>query len=462
MTGQARFDPASRTPFWLEGLAHRDDCPALKQDITSEIAIVGGGFVGLWSALKARERWPDAQIVVVEADICGVAASGRNGGFCAPSISHGVTNAQTRWSDEADTLIRLGRENLDELETDLQLYGIDGEFERSGKLNLAAKPWQVEGLRGLQRSYARNGIEAQFLEGQSLADRLDSPVYSAGLFEPNYALVHPVKLVQGLRRACLDRGVGIYEHTRVDALEQVGGKIRLATEQGNVTASKVIIATNADIPLLRRLRPMILPIFDYALMTEPLSDAQLEAIGWTGRYGIADSGNRFHYSRKTADNRILWGGFDAIYHRGRRRDPALLNRQASFSTLEANFLAVFPKLSGIKFDYCWGGIIDTSARMTFFAGTAMSGSLAYALGFTGQGVSASRFAALLMLDILEGKRTERTELKMARCRPVPFPPEPFCSLAVKWTQRDLEREDETGYRSLMLRTLDRLGIGFAS
>lgn len=462
MSQSPRFDEASRFPVWQQGLPVPPACPPLAQDTTADIAIVGGGFVGLWSALKARERWPDARVVLVEAGRCGEAASGRNGGFCAPSISHGVANAVGRWPKEAESLVRLGRQNLDDLEADLGTYGIDAAFQRSGKLNVAAKPWQVDGLRAMKDLYGSFSVETQFLTGQALAERLDSPHYVAGLFEPNYALVHPGKLVAGLRAACLAAGVAIHENTRVTSIARRDGQIRLGTPAAILTAPKVALATNADLPLLRRLRPTILPVFDYALVTEPLSDAQLRSIGWVGNYGIADSGNQFHYSRKTADNRILWGGFDAIYHRGGRRDPELLDREQTFATLQANFEAAFPALADVRFDYRWGGIIDVSARMTFFAGTAFAGQVGYALGFTGQGVSASRFAALTMLDLIEGKQTERTALRMLRRRPVPFPPEPFCDLAVRWTQRDLAREDETGRRSRMLRTFDRLGVGFAS
>ena len=462
MTMADRLAGAVKAPFWASTLPEAPALPPLTADITCDLAVIGGGFTGLWTALQARARWPDARIVVLEATRCGDAASGRNGGFCAPSISHGVSNAIARWPHEAETLVRLGRRNLDELQADLADLGIDAEFERDGKLNLAATPWQVEGLRAMQASYARFGVDSQFLEGDALRARFNSPAYAAGLFEPNYALVNPAKLVAGLRRACGTRGIVVHENTPVTALDRHAGQMRLTTPQGRVRARQAVMATNAAVPLLKRFRLSILPIYDYSLMTEPLTADQLAAIGWKGRYGVADSGNRFHYLRKTADNRILWAGYDAIYHYGSARDPALFDRAASFDRLLGTFAAIFPTLSDVRFSHAWGGIIDTSARTTFFAGTAYGGQLAYALGFTGQGVSASRFAALTMLDMLQGLQTERTSLRMLRSPAVPFPPEPLRSLAVRWTQRDLAHEDATGHRSLMLRCLDRLGIGFAS
>ncbi|UWQ92409.1 FAD-binding oxidoreductase [Rhodobacteraceae bacterium M382] len=462
MRQDTSFQNAHKTPYWAETVATTPTHPALHGDITCDLAIVGGGFSGLWSALMARDRFPDARIVLLEADHLGNAASGRNGGFCAPSISHGVSNALSRWPDEAETLIRMGRQNMNELEADLGRFDIDAEFERPGKLNLAATPWEAEGLKTMQTALTRFGIGTEYLEGAALRARLNSPKYIAGLYETDYALLNPTKTVHGLARSASDQGVEIHEHSAVTALSSHSDGITLNTRAGRVIARQVILATNASVPLLKRLQSRIIPVFDYTLMTEPLSDAQLHAIGWTGRYGIADSGNQFHYSRKTADSRILWGGYDAIYHRGNRRDAALLDRPESYARLEANFRATFPALGEVAFSHAWGGIIDTSARLTFFVGTAMKGRLAYALGFTGQGVSATRFAALTMLDLLQGKQTERTQLRMARSWAPPFPPEPFRSLAVSWAQADLAREDQTGQRSLLLKALDRLGIGFGS
>lgn len=456
------FAELTTDPIWRAGLSHAGAQPPLEADIRCDLAIIGGGFTGLWSAIKARQRHPKARIVLLEAANLGNAASGRNGGFCAPSISHGVSNALARWPHEAERLVRMGRENLDDMERDLEALGIGCEFERDGKLNVAATPWQAAQLRSMQKAYASFGITTEFLEGDALTARLNSPKYSAGLFEPNYALLHPGKLVDGLVRVCREHDVDIYEQSAVTQMRHRSGLVYLQTARGQVAAKQVILATNAAQPLLRRLRPAILPVFDYTIVTEPLSAEQLRAIGWEGRYGVADSGNQFHYSRKTADNRILWGGYDAIYHAGSRRDPALLHRPESFARLQENFREVFPTLADVTLTHAWGGIIDTSARLTFFAGTALNGQLAYALGFTGQGVSATRFAALTMLDLLEGAETPRTSLRMPRRRPVPFPPEPLRKLAVRWAQRDLAREDQTGKRSLFLRLLDQLGIGFGS
>lgn len=457
-----RFDQTIFAPYWPGTIAAPPTNVPQNGEMHCDIGIVGAGFTGLWAALKARERYPFARIVVLEGRKLAQAASGRTGGFAAPSISHGVMNAATRWPDEADKLIRLGRENLDQMEEDIATYRIDAEFERTGKLNIARTPWEVEGLSAMADGYKKYGIECTLLGHEELGERLTTPLYAAGLFEPNYAYVNPAKLISGLAKCCLERDIQIFENTRVSTLKQSADRVRLSTEFGQVLAGKVILATNADLPLLRRLRSRIVPIFDYTIMTEPLSHEHLAAIGWQGRYGVADSGNQFHYARRTADNRLLWGGYDAVYYSGSKRDDALLNRNGSYARLEQNLLSTFPQLASVKFSHAWGGIIDTSARLTHFVGTAMGGRVAYAAGFTGQGVTATRFAALSMLDLLDGVQTERTTLRMTRSWPVPFPPEPLRNLAIRWAQADLAKEDRSGKRSFLLRAMDRIGIGFGS
>ncbi len=454
-----RFAQAKLQPYWPETVKDPLETAPLDGDVTCDLAIVGGGFAGLWSALKASERFPDARILLLEAGQIGNAASGRNGGFCAPSISRGIENAVNRWPNEAETLVRLGRENLDGLEQDLLHYGIDGGFERSGKLNVATTPWQVQGLRQLQVAYSRFGNQTEFLEGSALDAYLKSPRYRAGLFDTNYALVNPARLVDGLAKAAVARGAQIHEETTVDSMTNAGDGVRLRTAGGMVKAGQVILATNAAVPLLRSLRRTFIPIWNYTLLSEPLSDDHLTAIGWQGRHGISDSGSQFHYFRKTEDNRILWGGSDAVYNYGAKRDQHLNDRHETYQKLEKNFYEAFPALVDVGFTHRWGGIIDISARLTAFVGTAMQGRLTYAMGFSGQGVAATRLAALTMLDRLESRETERTRLAMLTDRPVRFPPEPFCNWAVKWSQADMAREDRTGRRSALLRTMSRFRTG---
>jgi glycine/D-amino acid oxidase-like deaminating enzyme len=281
-------------------------------------------------------------------------------------------------------------------------------------------------------------------------------------------MVHPAKLAWGLADACRSHGVRGFENTRLTGLRPEGRGLRLTTAGGAVTARRVVLGTGAFPPLLKRLRNFVVPVYDYALMTEPLNAAQRASIGWRHRQGIGDSANQFHYYRLTADDRILWGGYDAVYHYGNGIRPELENRPATFETLARHFYATFPQLEGIRFTHAWGGVIDTCSRFCAFFGTAYGGRLAYAAGFTGLGVGATRFGADVMLDLLRvglapGEETERTRLTMVRTKPVPFPPEPLRYGVIELTRREIARADRNaGRRGLWLRTLDGLGLGFDS
>ena len=238
------------------------------------------------------------------------------------------------------------------------------------------------------------------------------------------------------------------------------------TPPGRILARRVALGTNVFPSLVRRVRPYTVPVYDYALMTEPLGADLLASVGWRHRQGLGDSANRFHYFRLTADHRILWGGYDAIYPYGGRMNSALDQRPETFSRLAGHFFECFPQLSGIRFSHAWGGAIDTCSRFSAFFGTAHRGKVAYAAGFTGLGVGATRFGAEVMLDLLsdgKARNTERTALEMVRSKPVPFPPEPFAWAGIALTKRSLAKADRNaGRRDLWLRSLDRMGLGFDS
>ncbi|MFC5184810.1 NAD(P)/FAD-dependent oxidoreductase [Actinomadura harenae] len=462
MSHRSHLARTAAVPFWLD----RDrpaPLPRLTSDTRCDLAVVGGGYTGLWTALLAKRRRPDLDVLVVEQETCGHAASGRNGGFCSPSITHGLANGAERWPAEIGELQRLGLANFDAMERDIDALGIDCDFRRAGKVALAATPWQEDGLRSAAALAAKHGERATLLEGSDLREHVDSPLWSVGLMVHDYATLDPARLVWGLRDACLRAGVRIAERTEVTELVTPRrGRVRLVTPYAEVSAVQVALATNVYRPLLRRLALSWIPVYDYALVTEPLTRDRLAGIGWTGDHGLSDAGNQFHYFRKTPDDRILWGGYDAIYHWGNRVDEALTQRPETFEKLAAQFAEAFPSLADVPFSHAWGGVIDSTTRFCMFAGTASGGRIGYALGFTGLGVSATRYGAEVMLDLLAGRDTERTRPAMIRRPPVPFPPEPVRYLGVQATRLSLNHEDRTGRRNAWLRLLDGLGLGFDS
>ncbi|MGE0215747.1 NAD(P)/FAD-dependent oxidoreductase [Mycolicibacterium sp.] len=443
--------------MWLD--IPRPHYPAPSGSLTCDTLVIGGGYTGLWSALHAARRHPDRRIVLLEADRIGWAASGRNGGFVDASLTHGFENGKSRWPNEIDTLERMGMENLDGMQAEITELGLDSEWQRTGMLTVATEPHQVEWLRE-----AAADDQGQFLDVAQVRDEVDSPTYRAGLFSPDTcAIVNPAKLALELARACRDVGVEIFEHTSATEIISGGAALRVRTDGPVVTCRQVVLATNVFPSLLRRNRLLTVPVYDYVLATEPLTDAQLDRIGWQRRQGVGDSANQFHYYRLSMDNRIVWGGYDAIYHFGRRVRSAYEDRQDTYRKLAAHFFVTFPQLDDVRFTHRWAGAIDTNTRFCAHWGLAREGRVAYVNGFTGLGVAATRFAADVCLDLLDGVETPRTRLEMVRKKPLPFPPEPLASIGIQATRWSLDRADHHGgRRNLLLKALDAAGLGFDS
>jgi len=433
--------------------------PTLNGAMSADLVVVGGGFCGLWTAVIAKRRDPSRRVVLLEGRRIGWAASGRNGGWVDYSITHGAENGRRRWPDDFELLERLGMENLAGMERDVTELGVDAHFDRTGAIMLAVEEHQLEWTRDLENP-GESTLSRERAQGL-----LNAPGLLGGiLIDPSkVATVHPARLAFGLARAAEELGIEIFEHSVVRGLDTNGPGVIAVTDGGSVRAEQAALATNVFRPLLKRNRLMTVPVYDYVLMTEPLTAAQRESIGWAGRQGIGDLSNQFHYSQITRDGRILWGGYDAVYKSGGRIKESYEDDPAMHAKLASHFFALFPQLEGLAFSHRWAGVIDTSTRFSAFHGTARKGRVAYAAGFTGLGVAAVRYGAEVMLDLLAGERTERTENAMVRSRGVPFPPEPAATIGIQMSRWSLEQADHhQGRRNLFLKTMDALGLGFDS
>ena len=453
------LEGAVHRPFWIDEL--QDSAPRypeLEGSASADLVIVGGGYTGLWTALRAKEREPERTVILLEAERVAWAASGRNGGFCEASITHGYENGQNRWPDELGTLERLGQENLERMQEAVEKYGMDCDWERTGELSVAIEPHQVAWLE------EEAGDGSVFLDQDAVRAEVNSPTYLAGRWDKDsVAMVHPYKLGLELARVVTELGVRIHEGTRVTGLTDHDGGVTISTGHGEVRAAQVVLGTNAYPSLLRRNKLMTVSVYDYVLMTEPLTAEQLAAIGWSNRQGLADLANQFHYYRLSKDNRILFGGYDAVYFSGGRVNPRHEDRPETWEKLASHFFTTFPQLEGVKFSHKWAGAIDSSTQFCAFFGTARKGKVAYAAGFTGLGVGATAFAADVLLDLLSGRDTERTRVEMVRKRPLPFPPEPLASVGINLTRWSMDRADHNdGKRNIILKTLDAVGLGFDS
>ncbi len=454
---------APSVSWWLD-----DPTPfgsVLTGEVSADVVVVGAGFTGLWTALQLTDRDPSLRVTVLEAATVGYGASGRNGGFVDPSLTHGIENGRTHFPGEADDLVRLGRENLTGLLDFVRDHDVDCDLELVGTLEVATEPWQRDALEHAATSCELAGEPVQLLDAEQARKEVDSPTYLAALRRPTAgALVDPGGLVRGLARVARDRGVVIHEGSPATAITPTADGATVRTTHGAVRAGAVVVATNA---YTRRLLPRtgrwFVPVHDYVLLTRPLTPEQLARIGWQGRQGLSDAANQFHYYRLTRDDRILWGGYDAVYAYGSGVGPRHDHRRATYDVLARNFRATFPQLHDVRFDRWWGGPIATTTRFTMTFGDELDGRVVWALGYTGLGVGASRFAARVLTDRLLDPSSPLLELDLVRRPPFPFPPEPLRWAGITLTRRAIARADgRAGRRGPWLGLLDRFGIGFDS
>jgi glycine/D-amino acid oxidase-like deaminating enzyme len=450
-------------PFWLDRERPAVFDP-LEGSAQADLVIVGGGLTGLWAAIRAKEDQPDRSVTLIERETLAVGASGRNGGFMSSSLVHGLGNGLSRFPDEMPELERLGLENLDAIEETLDRHGIECDLEKHGAISTAMSAGQAAELAGAAADLARFGHEAVLLDAEAMRAEVDSPLFVGGLWQKSGEwAIDPVKLCDGLAAAASRLGVRFHEHTAMTGLKETAGGVEVSTTGGSIAAGNVMLATAAFRSPVRAIRSRVIPVFDYVLVSEPLSESQQDSIGWQNRQGLSDSANRFHYYRQTADGRILWGGYDAIYNYGGRVEDAYYQRDESFAGLAQRFHALLPQLEGIRFTHRWGGAIDTCSRFFAFYGLTHGDKVSYAVGHTGLGVGASRFAAGVGLQLLEGPDSEITRLQYVKERPIPFPPEPLRWPTIQFTRNRIAAADLNGGREgIWLRTLSRLGLGFDS
>ena len=451
-------------PYWMDDDDEPEDASRVIGSLKADLLIIGGGFTGLWAAIEAKTHDPSLDVVLVEATAIAQGASGRNGGFVAASLTHGFANGLSRWPDEMAAIVRLGQQNLNDMERFVTDHNISCDWMRVGELDVATEEYQIDQLQSFAELAAPYGEELVWLDQDQTRTRLNSPTYVGALFDPDgVAICDPARLAWGLRDVALSLGVRIHENSKVLSIDENGDSVVARTEFGSVTAPRVLLATNAFPPLLKRLKYLVVPVYDSVLVTEPLSEQQRRDIGWAGNEGVSDSGNQFHYYRPTADGRILWGGYDATYHFRSGFGPEHEHSSASWPKLADHFFTTFPQLEGLRFEYAWSGAIDTCTRFSAFWGSAMSGKVVYVAGYTGLGVGASRLGAQVSIDKLFNRDSERTKLTMTSTLPVPFPPEPFRAAGINFTRWSLDQADRNqGKRNLWLKTLDRLGLGFDS
>ncbi len=464
---EALKDAVAR-PLWHDPEIMPEPLAPLAADETCELLIVGGGFTGLWAAMQVKERQPDADIILIEQTFVGDGASGRCGGFLSTSLAHGQTNTEHRFPDEAERLAELGTRNMRELLETLERYNIDVRYEKTGELFVALDTESAGRIHADYQQAIAEGEDVVWFDQQAVREQVNSPLFFAGMWDRGGqdGVIDPGRLCWGLKEVLVNQlGVRIFEGTKLLAVKPLGKDAMQANCEGGVIRSdKVLLATNAFTSTIGRIRRSVIPVWDYQIATEPLTDEQLDRINWgkTSRHAIADDVNMFHYFRLTRDNRITWGGGGAVrYYFNNGIDKKFMHAPDRYEQLAKEFFEMFPQLDDVKFSHKWGGIIATSTRFCMVPGVAHDGRLAWSVGYTGHGVGASRFGARIAIEMLGYAPTDILDMQFVSRKPLPWAPEPFRWFGVRFTQNALKKADRNGgKRGLWLKFLDRLGLGF--
>lgn len=458
------MQPIEQACYWLARRAPRETV-ALEREERADVAVVGAGFTGLWTALFLKSLDPALSVVVIEQGVAAYGASGRNAGMLSETVDHSHGLAIQHFGEaEARRLAGVGEENVAEMLGFLHERGIDCDYEPTGRLMVALSEAQLEESARMVATAQRLGLSTfRALDRAAVRAELDSPLYLGGVWVAGGGVLDPVKLADGLRREAELAGVRVFERSRVEGVEASGGGVRLRTERGRVEARRAVLATSAYTHhLVPAVTHRFIPLYDYILVSDPLTAAQKAAVGWRHRQGVSDGRTFFNYYRLTADDRILWGTSEAAYYRGNRVDPACDHSPGHYAALRSSFRRHFPALSSLEFPYAWGGAICSTTRLTPFFGRALEGRVVYGLGYTGHGLGTTRLVGRVLAHLALDRHHELLDLALVRRKPFPYPPEPLRSWAVDAVTRGLRRVDEGQRPSLVLRALDRLGIGFSS
>lgn len=421
----------------------------LPGDREADVAIVGGGYTGLWTALHLLRSDPTLRVVVLEASEVGFGASGRNGGWCSALIPMGLGGITARHG--RDAAVRMQRamfRTVDAVGADAAHEGIDCHFAKGGYLHLARAAPHLERLRQELEEWRAFGFgdqDARWLERDETAERVGATHVSGAVFTPHCAAIHPARLARGLGVAVERRGGVIHEDTRVT--EIVPG--RVVTPLGTVRADVVVRATEAFTPGLRGHRRVVAPVYSLMVATEPLPPDVLAAVGLANRETFNDARWTIIYGQRTADGRLAFGGRGAPYHYASRVRPKFDRDAQVHRAVAATLVEMFPALAGVAITHEWGGAVAAARDWWSSVGFDRSTGLAWGGGYVGDGVSATHLAgrtlaALITVDDPDGLH----DLPWVDHRSRRWEPEPLrwlgISTMVRLTEAADRKEGRTG------------------
>lgn len=419
----ARRDYASYS-FWLETCG--DDLtprPRMPHDTDVDVAIVGAGYTGLWTAYYLAKGEPGLRIAIAEKDIAGFGASGRNGGWCSALFAASKEKiAKAAGRDAAIAMQRAMCATIDEIGGVCKAEGIDAHFLKSGTLSLATQASHVQRIKDEVESENRWGSAgACWLDAAQARQRIDCAGLLGAAFTPDCAVVHPARLARGLARVVEALGVPIYEQTPVIEI----GDHRIRTATGTMRADAIVRATEGYTPQLPGHGRTLVPLYSLMIVTEPLPDAAWDAIGWGGRETVHDGRHLLIYAQRTTDGRIAIGGRGAPYHFGSRISDAYDRDDTVFTELRTVLVSLFPILRDVRITHRWGGCLGVPRDWHSSVGFDRSTGLGWAGGYVGDGVSTTNLAGRTLADLIGGRQSELTTLPWVNHRSRAWEPEPL-------------------------------------
>jgi glycine/D-amino acid oxidase-like deaminating enzyme len=431
--------------FWHEVAPAYEPVPPLEGDRRADVAIIGGGYSGLWTAYHLKTEQPSLEVAVLEQEVAGYGASGRNGGFAMTLLSRSLNDLmQQLGPEEALAVHKPVAAAVDAIGRFAKEHNVDCDYEKTGLITVSTMPWQDAIIENDVKAAQEMGIEdIRFLDGETVRDMVHSPTYRCAHEEGACAILNPAKLAWGLARAVRKKGVALYEGTPVRKVRSTDGAVEVKTEGGLLRAGKAVLATNAYSVHFPHIARWVVPLYTYIVLTEPLTPAQWDSIGWKGRQGIEDRLGGLHYYRPTVDGRIAWGGEAFPYHYRSRIGPKFDQDESVFARLRASFARTFPTLSDVKFTHAWGGPVGITVRFVPTFGTLEGGRIHFGVGYCGHGVAPTYVGGEILRDLVLDRQTERTNLAFVTKEAVAFPSEPFRYLGVTSALRHMDRQDRS-------------------
>ena len=447
------------SPFWLDTTERPHVAGQATGIITPDLLIVGCGFTGLWAAILAKEKNPDRDVVIIEANTAAAGASGRPGAILSSSVMHGLGHSKKLFPHEWKQLDRLGVENMAQIRAAIHRYQIDCDVEWAGELMVAMGEHGLEDIKSEHALTTELGKDVRILGQTEVHNQLNSPLFKGGLWSKTHAgLVNPAKLAWGLRSIAIDLGVRVYENTPMIRSTLLGKTVTIHTPMSQIKAGKVILATNAFTRHKRKISARVASIRDRIIVTEPLNCEQLAELGWDNRQGVRDTRTRLTYMRLTSDNRLLFGGRLGYFYNN-QTEPDHDLRPDVYIELVQRLYKTFPVLAGTPISHAWSGPIALTKRMTAFFQPHYGGRMLYIGGYSGFGVAASRFFARVGLAIVDDDEIPERNFRFAQSRPGRIPPEPFRWIGLSLTAHALNSsEKNNGWKSRWLKLVSFLGF----